>query len=145
MKISLFAIFSILISISVEAKDFRDSYKNILEAKCASLMGGETNERAIAWGCPLERTKRLKVLELKLEEALTKYFKKTNNDAALDSFQRLDTLWDNLSKESTDFDFEFHSSGSMGTPGRIKSEQVLVQKRIEILIDYIYGYYNLDL
>ena len=145
MKIIIFAMLSILASISIEAKDYRDSYKNILETKCSILINGETNERAIAWGCPQERTKKLKALQLELEEALEKYFKKRNNSAALDKFHHLSILWDGYSKESKDFNSEFHLIGSMGTTGRLKSEQVLVKKRIEILIDYIYGYYELDL
>lgn len=144
MKI-VFIILAILVSISVEAKDFRDNYKDILEIKCAILIDEKTDERAIAWRCPLERTKKLKALELELEEALTMHFKDTNNITALDVFQRLNNQWDEYSKQSADFDLEFHVNGSMGTSGRIKSELALVKKRIEILLDYIYGYYDLDL
>jgi len=145
MKVILFAMLAMLVSTSVEARDYRDDYKSILDTKCSVLIKGETDERAIAWGCPLERTKKLKALQLELEAALVKFFKERNDSEAVEKFKRLSALWDGYSKESKYFNYAFHLNGSMGTSGRIKSEQFLVKKRIEILLDYMYGYYELEL
>lgn len=145
MKVILFVMLAMFVSTSVEARDYRDDYKSILDIKCSVLIKGETDERAIAWGCPQQRTKKLKALQLELEAALVTYFKERNNTEAVEKFKRLSALWDGYLKESKDFGYAFHLSGSMGTSGRIKNEQFLVKKRVEILLDYIYGYYELDL
>lgn len=145
MKTILFTMLAMLISTTVEARDYNDDYKSILDTKCSVLIKGKTDEKSIAWGCPIERTKKLKALQLELEAALVKYFKERNNTDAVEKFKRLSALWNGYLTESKDFGYAFHLSGSMGTSGRIVNEQFLVKKRIEILLDYIYGYYQLEL
>ncbi len=128
------------------AKGLKDEYSAILASECSAKRRGVTDERELSWGCTQEKTKQLNDFRARLEKRLEAVMKSHEPDEGgdLKTFREFERTWESYQKATNNFDIDFHLSGSMGTSLRLESKQEFIKQRIELLLQYLLDYYNLD-
>ena len=128
------------------AKGLKDEYSTILASECSAKKRGETDERELSWGCTQEKTKQLSEFRVRLEKRLEAVMKshESSEGGDLKTFREFGRAWESYQKAANKFDIDFHLPGSMGTGLRLESEQKFIKQRIELLLQYLLDYYDLD-
>jgi hypothetical protein len=143
-KLFVFITALFCVSVSSNAAGLREEYQAILNSSCTAEENGVTDERELIWDCPKEKTGKLDDFRLRLEALLTRIMKSHPSDMGgdLKRLNKFNSAWEAYRDAASSFDYDFHSPGSMGTSGQIKSNQVMIKQRIELLLIYLLDFYE---